>query len=72
MLMYNNVCSDRDPADRPWTDFPAAFCFAIRIYELTPSLPRPLLLSMRRFALPAAKQQQFPLTCGFTVTATSR
>ena len=31
-----------------------AWC-AIRIYELTPTLPRPLLLSMRRFALPAAK-----------------
>ena len=28
---------------------------AMRIYELTPTLPRPLLLSMRRFAHPAEK-----------------
>ena len=34
---------------------PSAIC-AIRIFELAPTLLRPLLLSMRRFALPAAKR----------------
>ena len=32
----------------------------VRIYELTPNLPRPLLLSRRRFALPAATKKRKP------------